>query len=361
MVTRKALQSIAVLGCLLLGSFAAAGDRSGGKLLVENNSTLLLIATDGSQTPVPKQALAAVLSPDGKYLAFITGARPPQPGAGEQKLVVKALPAGPESEIIKLTVGSSFQHLEWMPDGKAVAYDAVVQGRGDDLFVVPVLPAPGQPRKLGEWYQGSSFSPDGSRIVHAVNGPESRGLEAVELASGKRTMVHRTKAVVWDASYSPDGKYIAYRMTVRDPPPATDEEPDCGGPTIGLWIYSFVEHNSAQVVIRAAPTDWDDVKNFAWSPDSRRIALSLGTTDCDYPGSAAGVFLTDVEQKQQLRISTSSLSVEPTFSPDGTRVAFVDVSESQSKLMLYEIGSRSLRLLSQASEQANYYTLLSWK
>ena len=353
--------SIAVLGCLLFGSFVAAGDRLGGKLLVENNGTLLLIAPEGSQSLVAKQAIAGVLSPDGEYLAFITGVWHPQPGAWEQKLVVKPLRAGPESEIIKLTVGSYFQHLEWMPDGKAVAYDAVVQGRSDGLFVVPVLPAPGQPRKLGEWYPEGSFSPDGSSIVHAVRGPEFRGLEAVELASGKRTRIHRTKGVVWDTRYSPDGKYIAYTMTIRDPPPAKDEEPECGGPTIGLWIYSFAKDNSAQVVIRAAPPEWENVKNFAWSPDGRRIAVTLGTTDCDYPGSEAGVFLTDVEQKQQLRISTSILSVEPAFSPDGTTVAFVDVSDSRSKLMLYEIGSRSLRLLSQASEQANYYTLLGWK
>jgi len=115
------------------------------------------------------------------------------------------------------------------------------------------------------------------------------------------------------------------------------------------------------VVIRAAPKEWDNVKNFAWSPDGRRIAVTLGTTDCDYPGSGAGVFLTDVDQRQQLRISTSVLSVEPTFSPDGTAVAFVDVSESRSKLMLYDISSRGLRLLCQASEQANYYTLRDWK
>ena len=351
--------SIAVLSCLLLGSFAAAADRPRGKLLVENIGTLLLIAPEGAQTLVAKQSIAGVLSPDGKYLAFITGVWPPQPAAREQKLVVKALPAGPESEITKLPVGSSFQHLEWMPDGRAIAYDAIVQG-SDDLYIVPVLPAPGQPRKLGEWYQGISVSPDGARMVHAVNRPEP-GLEAVELASGKRTMIHRTKGIVWDARYSPGGKYIAYIMTIRNPPVTKEEEPDCTPPTLGLWIYSFAEHNFAQVVIRTAPTDWDDVKSFAWSPDGRRIAVTLGTTDCDDPGTGAGVFLTDVEQKQQLRISTSILSVQPAFSADGTAVAFVDVSESRSKLMLYEIGSRSLRLLSQASDQANYYTLLDWR
>ncbi len=353
--------SIAVLGCLLLGGFAAAGDSLGGNLLVENTGTLLLIAPDGSQRPVAKRAIAGVLSPDGKYLAFITSVWHPQPAAAEQELFVKALPAGPELEIVKLPVGSYFRDLEWMPDGRAVAYDAVVRGRSDDLFVVPMLPAPGQPRKLGEWYQGISFSPDGSRIVHAVNGPESPGLEAIELALGKRTMIHRTKAIVWDARYSPNGRYIAYTMTIRNPPLATEEEPNCLGPTLGLWIYSFAEGNSARVVMRAAPKEWDNVKNFAWSPDSHRIAVTLGTTDCDYPGSGAGVFLTDVDQKQQLQISTSSLSVEPAFSPDGTAVAFVDVSESRSKLMLYDIASRSLRLLCQASEQANFYTLLDWK
>src|SRR6266852_919152 len=156
--------SIAVLGCLLLGGFAAAGDSLGGNLLVENTGTLLLIAPDGSQRPVAKRAIAGVLSPDGKYLAFITSVWHPQPAAAEQELFVKALPAGPELEIVKLPVGSYFRDLEWMPDGRAVAYDAVVRGRSDDLFVVPMLPAPGQPRKLGEWYQGISFSPDGSRI-----------------------------------------------------------------------------------------------------------------------------------------------------------------------------------------------------
>jgi len=353
--------SIGVLGCLLLGGFAGAADHLSGNLLVKNIGTLLLIAPDGSQTPVAKRAIAAALSPDGKYLAFTTDVGHRQPAAAEQALVVKALPAGLESQIVRLPVGSYFHDLEWMPDGRAVAYQAVVQGRSADLFVVPVLPTSGQPRKLGEWYQGISFSPDGSRIVHAVNGPESLGLEAIELVPGKRTMIHRTKAVVWDARYSPDGRYIAYTMTIRNPPLATDEEPNCAGPTLGLWIYSFAKHNSAPVVIRAAPKEWDNVKNFAWSPDSRRIAVTLGTTDCDYPGSGAGVFLTDVDQKQQLRISASDLSVEPAFSPDGTAVAFIDVSEPRSKLMLYDIDSRNLRLLSQAGEQANYYTLVDWK
>jgi len=58
--------SIAVLGCLLLGSFVAAGDRLGGKLLVENTGTLLLIAPEGSQMIVAKQAVTKKLLRSGR-------------------------------------------------------------------------------------------------------------------------------------------------------------------------------------------------------------------------------------------------------------------------------------------------------
>jgi len=345
----------------LLGGIAPSADAPRGKLLVENNGTLLLITPDGSATAVGKWAIAAALSPDGKAVAFTTDVVRPSPTTPEKKVVVKTLPAGPETEIVKIPRGAYFRDLEWLPDGKTVAYQAVVHGKSGELFFAPVPPAGEPPRKLGDWYQGISFSPDGSKLLHAVNGPGSPGLEIVETGSGKRAMLHVARSIVWEARYSPDGRYIAYTMTLRNPPLATDEEPNCAGPTIGLWLYSVANHSDTQVVIRAAPKDWDNVKNFRWSPDGRRIALTLGTTDCDYPGSAAGVFLTAADQKQQLRLSTSDLSVEPAFSPEGAAVAFVDVSEPRSKLMLYDLRSGKLTLIRQAGEQANWFTLLGWK
>src|SRR5262249_58916119 len=101
-----------------------------------------------------------------------------------------------------------------------------------------------------------------------------------------------------------------------------DDEPDCTPPTIGLRIYSMRTKTDSAVTIADAPKDWQNVKSFAWSPDSKRIALTLGTVDCDYPGSAAGVFITTIDLKSQARASDSELAFEPAFSTDGKAVAF---------------------------------------
>ena len=103
------------------------------------------------------------------------------------------------------------------------------------------------------------------------------------------------------------------------------------------------------------------MKNFSWSPDGRRIALTLGTTDCDYPGSENGVFLTNLEQNQQARLSTGDMAFEPAFSPDGAAVAFIDFSQPLAKLMRYQISSGKLQLIRQATQDGNYYSLLDWK
>jgi Tol biopolymer transport system component len=75
------------------------------------------------------------------------------------------------------------------------------------------------------------------------------------------------------------------------------------------------------VSIASAPKDWDNVKSFNWSPDSKRLAVMLGTTDCDYPGSANGVFVTSLDLKSQSRVSPTGMALDPVFSPDGSAVA----------------------------------------
>jgi Tol biopolymer transport system component len=127
-----------------------------------------------------------------------------------------------------------------------------------------------------------------------------------------------------------------------------------------LRLYSM--RTKADVAVRLkAPKDWDNVKSFSWSPDSKRIALTVGTTDCDYPGSANGVFITTVDLKSQSRISDGDMSFEPLFSPDGTSVAYIDFSESPAKLMRYEIATGRRTLIRRGTEADNYYRLIDWK
>src|SRR5206468_11353190 len=92
------------------------------------------------------------------------------------------------------------------------------------------------------------------------------------------------------------------------------------------------------------PKEWDNVKSFAWSPEGKRLALTVGTTDCDYPGSANGVFVTTLDPKSQTRVSVGDMSFEPVFSPDGSAVAYGGFSDSPGRLCRYDVttGRRTL-------------------
>jgi len=265
-------------------------------------------------------------------------------------------PAGP--------AGTGFGKVAWTPDGSAIAYEATVRGNGgmtDDLFLAPFPPERGPVRNLGHWYQGFSFSPDGRRIVHAINSPFA--LEVLDVATGTRTLLHKASNVVWDAKFSPDGKFIAYQKTVGEPAASSvqrseDDEPDCGSPNTELRLYSLIDGSDTAVSIPKAPPS---VYNFSWSPDSRRLAIELGTEDCESTSGDAAVFVTSVDQKVQKQISTSSPSVQPAFSPDGSAIAFVDSSQSPARLFRYDLASETRSVIRRASANENDYVLLDWK
>ncbi len=346
------MRSLAAVSVILAAcSLTYAADR-GSLLVVADGGKLLLIQPDGTQRLLD-DVDSGILSPDGKYIAFTTPARP--------KTLFIA-PVGSRTsraatEIVTLPDDAHFERIGWAPDGNAVAY--VVWGKSDDLFLAPFPPVRGKPRNLGHWYQGFSFSPDGSKIIHAVNFP-SPGLEVLDVSTGQRTLLHKTTNIVWDARYSPDGRFVAYQMTSHNPV-ASDDEPSCEGPTIGLWIYSLTDHTDRQVTFASAPATWDNVKTFNWSPDGKRIALTLGTTGCDYPGSEDGVFLTTPDLRVQNQISTAKLSIEPVFSPDGSAVAFVDLSEPPPRLLRYDLTTGELTLIRRSTWEDDYYRLIDWR
>lgn len=338
-----------VIFLLIATSPALAADQ--GNLLVLASGKLLLIQPAGGTQHLLDDINSAVFSPDGKYVAFTTPAQP-------RTLSIAAVGSRTGTEIVTLPNDAHFSGIEWAPDGRAVAYEVV--GTSDDLFLAPFPPVGGEPpRNLGHWYQGFSFSPDGSKIVHAVNlGPGTSGLEVLDISTGRRALLHKTKNIVWDARYSPDGHFIAYLMTSHEN--GSGDEPSCLGPTIGLWVYSLTGHTDRRVTFASAPAAWDNVKTFTWSPDGKRIALTLGTTDCDYPGSENGIFLTTVDLKVQSQISPATMSLEPVFSPDGSAIAFVDFSEPPARLLRYDLTTGEIRLIRRATQEDNYYTLLDW-
>ena len=345
-----------ILGLLIFTALAAGMAADRGNLVVDNYGKLLLISTDGTQRVLGDSMILAALSPDGQNLAFVRDENPRAFPNSSQILSVMPTGGGTAKQITELPRGAHFGSLGWLPDGSAIVFE----GKDGHLFLGDLSLNGGAPRDLGPWYQGFSVSPDGSKIVHAVNSP-AMGLEVLDVASGQRTLIHKTTKVVWDAKFSPDGQWIAYQMTFRDPPKTKDDEPDCTPPTIGLRIFSIRMKTDAAVTVASAPKEWDNIKSFNWSPDSKRLTLTLGTTDCDYPGSANGVFITTLDRKSQIRASLSDMSLEPVFSPDGAAVAFVDFSDSPSKLIRYDMTTGARTLIRRATQADNSYHLLNWR
>jgi len=101
-------------------------------------------------------------------------------------------------------------------------------------------------------------------------------------------------------------------------------------------------------------------RSYTWSPDSKRLALTLGTTDCDYPGSANGVFITTLDRKLQTKASQGDMAFEPVFSPDGSSVAFVDFSDSPAACFARHHDRREVSHPA-SHEENNYYRLLDWR
>lgn len=351
----------------LLLAVVLAGATDAGNLVVRTaDDNLVIIRPDGKQEQISREVGSAVISPDQDVIAFtvihIQKVQGPELFTVDAKLLVMTLSTRVTTELVHLPAGpagTGFEQIAWTPDGSAVAYEASARGT-DDLFLAPFPPERGPVRNLGHWYQGFSFSPDGNRIVHAINSPFA--LEVLDVATGTRTLLHKASNVVWDAEFSPDGKFIAYRKTVGEPVKSVqrseEDEPDCSSPNTELRLYSLLDGSDTAVNIPKAPPS---VYNFSWSPDSRLLAIELGTEDCTSQSGDAAVFVTSVDQKVQKQISTASPSAQPAFSPDGSAIAFVDSSQPPARLFRYDLASESRSVIRRASAKENDYVLLEWK
>ena len=223
-----------------------AGATDVGNLVVRTvDGNLVIIHPDGAQEQIASEVDSAVISSDHRALAFtvvrMQKVQGPEIWRVDAKLLVMTLGTSVTTELVHPPAGTGFEQIAWTPDGSAVAYETTSRGNGgtDDLFLAPFPPERGPVRNLGHWYQGFSFSPDGKGIVHAINSPFA--LEVLDVATGARTLLHKASNVVWDAKFSPDGKFIAYRKTVGEPASShqgsDDDEPDCGSPDTELRLY----------------------------------------------------------------------------------------------------------------------------
>ncbi|MGC8795180.1 MAG: prolyl oligopeptidase family serine peptidase, partial [Bryobacteraceae bacterium] len=243
-------------------TIAFVSDRSG-------SAQIWLMNADGSQprplTRLPTEAGGVLFSPDGRRLLF-TSEVYPECGADEacnQKKLdeEKASP-------VKARIYTTLLYRHW---------DRWQGKRRSHLFSIPVEGGkavdltPGD-RDVPPFSLGGpddyAISPDGAEVCYAmVSDAEpavstNSDLYAVPITGGQPLRITSNPAADNSPAYSPDGKYLAFRMQTR---PGYESD---------RWRLAVLERATGKLTVLTENLDrW--VTGFTWSPDSTRLFYTV--------------------------------------------------------------------------------------
>ena len=239
----------------------------------------------------------------------------------------------------------------WSPDGMRIAYEVAGQGTSG-LYVVDVhgattiqLAQDKYPVHYDEFLVGYSFydwvwSPDGARIAYTFSYtdfsteiPQVKTDLAVWSATGTTTVALERNSSVWSMQWSPDGTKLLYFSSNigRDDVYylfVVDADGDDAIPLAEWGLRSMVEHFAQ------------------WSPDGTLVSYSSfesgfgGNTSVSF---AKDIFIVDTDGTNTTQLTQNrSMWLKDRreagvlWSPDGTRIAYVDTQHRHQLEEVYD-------------------------
>jgi dipeptidyl aminopeptidase/acylaminoacyl peptidase len=267
------------------------------------------------------------------------------------------------------------------PDGGRLVYGVrtydVNANKGDtDLFVVGV--EGGSPRQLTDM-KGSESSaawrPDGEWIGFLSSKGGSTQLWEVKADGKKMRQVTDVEGGIANFRYSPDGTHISFTADVKLDPTVNDLYPDlpeANARIIDGLMYrhwdSWHDFAYSHLFVATYKDGWvgeardlmkdqtvdtplnpfGGVEQIAWAPDGGRIAYTakraVGT---DYTVSTnSDIFVVDLESGETTNLTEGMMGydVEPVFSPDGGRIAWLSMERDgyeadRNRLFVHDFGA----------------------
>jgi eukaryotic-like serine/threonine-protein kinase len=287
---RVQLTSI-LAGLLVLIGAAALVQMFGNRLPAVSDAPTVIRFTRLTSGPAHENAPA--ISPDGKWVAYLSNAR------GPTDVWVKFI-AGGDPVNLTATIDLDLQSqndiggLAISPDGANIAFDAGRTPAGPPSFAAWLIPSPlgGTPRKLVENGRAIRWSPDGKMITYVVAGgsggdaiwvADADGANPREVAP-RRGGIHKH----WPA-WSSDGRYIYFNNSIT----TSNSEPAeiyrvaaTGGPiepvvtTARRAVFPTLVPNGGGLVYAANPDTadlslwWRPIDQVA--PMSKRLTTGVG-------------------------------------------------------------------------------------
>jgi Tol biopolymer transport system component/DNA-binding winged helix-turn-helix (wHTH) protein len=312
---------IAALAVLIMGT--SAGWLAARRL----NPTLSVSEQRLTANPSDDPVLKAVISPDGKYLAF----------ADRTGLFLRIIATG-ETHSLPVSDGARTRPESWFPDGShllATVFGA--SGEASSLWSISVLG--GSPRKLMDNADARSVSPDGSQIAF-VRGESLNQEIWLMSADGERSRKVFGKpgdafgAVAW----SRDGRrfaFLRYNLTSGH-----------YGGSVSLWICRPDSDRVSMV--------FSDVRlgdGLAWAPDGR-LVYSLDELPANVSDSKgdSNLWAIQVNPRSDQPVGEAKrLTSGPdrktglSFSNDGKKLAFLRWN-GEAHVYVSQIGADATRL-----------------
>ncbi len=264
------------------------------------------------------------------------------------------------------------------PDGATVAFSVTTMDlkANDYRSRIWLVPADGSakpiPFSAGKKRDGQPrWSPDG-RLVAFTSNREEKGGELYVLAvdkGGEPAMLASSPEGIGAIAWSPDGESIAYTTRVRDERYEKDADKDRSprrvtrlfsrldsvGWTFDRPIHLFVVPADGSAPPRALTSGEYPAGSFSWSPDSTRIVFSSARHEIWDLDNAVDLFTVEADgddEQEPVRLTTTGPSYfKPSWSPDGSTIAFLIetdpmISPTHSQVGVIDAGGGEPRLLS---------------
>ncbi len=185
------------------------------------------------------------------------------------------------------------------------------------------------------------WSPDGSRIAFLADRDGSRQVWALPAGGGEAIKLTTHGDSVFAFAWNRDGRQVAFVA----PAPKTDEEKRREREKDDGYVLGEQWRNHRVWIDKRQLTDGRlHVRALAWSPDGRRIAISVApNAEADASEDARAQVL-DVDSGETQDVPGGDLAGSLDWSPDGRRLAFVRAFDgrgiSREDVHVWDVGSR---------------------